>query len=62
MSKQDKTDDLKCIYYQELRRVFDNFLKYHTNILLRDFNTKVGWEDILKQVTGNDKMGELPDE
>jgi exonuclease III len=43
----DKTDDMKDNYYKELERVFDKFLKYHMQILLGDFNAKVGREDIL---------------
>jgi hypothetical protein len=35
--------------YQELERVFDKFPKYHTKILLGDFNAKVGREDILNE-------------
>jgi hypothetical protein len=35
---QDKTDDVKDSFYEELERVFDKFPKYHMNILLRDFN------------------------
>jgi hypothetical protein len=32
--------------------VFDRFLKYHTKILLADFNAKVGREDILNRQLG----------
>jgi hypothetical protein len=46
MLQQDKTDDVKGSFYEELERVFDTFLTYHTKILLRDFNAKVGREDI----------------
>jgi hypothetical protein len=31
---EDKTDDLKDSFYEELERVFDKFLKYHLKILL----------------------------
>jgi hypothetical protein len=34
---EDKTDDVKCIFYEELEHVFDKFLKYHMKMLL-DFN------------------------
>jgi hypothetical protein len=32
--------------------VFDKFSKYHMNILLGDFNAKVGKEDILNRQLG----------
>jgi exonuclease III len=43
--KRQKTK-VKDNFYEELERVFDKFPKYHTKILLGDFNAKVGWEDI----------------
>jgi hypothetical protein len=33
----DKIDDIKGRFYEELEQVFDKFLKYHMKILL-DFN------------------------
>jgi hypothetical protein len=33
---EDKTDDVKGSFYEELERVFDKFPKYHKKILLRD--------------------------
>jgi hypothetical protein len=51
---EDTTDDVKGGFYEELKRVFDKFLKYHVKILLGDFNAKVGWEDIFKLTIGND--------
>jgi hypothetical protein len=50
---KDKTDDVKDSFYEELERAFDKFLKYHTKILLEDFNAKVGREDIFKLTIGN---------
>jgi hypothetical protein len=44
---EDKTDDVKDSFYEELERVFDKFPKYHMKILLGDFNDKAGREDIL---------------
>jgi hypothetical protein len=44
---------------QELYRVFEKFLKYHMKILLRDFNAKVGREDIFKPTTGNESFHEI---
>jgi exonuclease III len=39
---EDKTDDVKDSFYEELELVFDKFPKYHMKILLGDFNAKVG--------------------
>jgi hypothetical protein len=44
--REDKTDDGKDSFFEELECVFDNFLKYHMKILLGGFNAKVGREDI----------------
>jgi hypothetical protein len=33
---EDKTDDVKDSFYEELERVFDKFPKYHTKMLLGD--------------------------
>jgi hypothetical protein len=38
---EDKTDDVKDSFYEELERVFDKFPKYHMKILLGDFNAGV---------------------
>jgi hypothetical protein len=56
---EDKTDDVKASFYEELERVFDKFLKYHTKILLRDFNAKASREDIFKQTTGNESLHQI---
>jgi exonuclease III len=47
---EDKIDDVKDSFYEELERVFDKFPKYHMKILLGDFNAKVGEEDIFEQL------------
>jgi hypothetical protein len=41
-STEDKTDDVKDSFYEELESVFDKSPKYHIKILLGDFNAKVG--------------------
>jgi hypothetical protein len=51
---EDKTDDGKGSFYEELECVFDRFPKYHMKILLGDFNAKVGREDIFKPTIGNE--------
>jgi exonuclease III len=50
---EDKTDDVKGSFYEELKRVFDKFPKYPMKILLGDFNAKVGREDIFKPTIGS---------
>jgi hypothetical protein len=37
---EDKTDEVKDSFYEELERVFDKFPKYHMTILLGDFNAE----------------------
>jgi endonuclease/exonuclease/phosphatase family metal-dependent hydrolase len=56
---EDKTNDVKDSFYEELERVFDKFLKYHMNILLGDFNAKVGREDIFKLTIRNENLHEI---
>jgi hypothetical protein len=41
-STEDKTDDVKDSFYEEVEHVFDKFPKYHMKILLGNFNAKVG--------------------
>jgi exonuclease III len=56
---EDKTDDEKGSFYEELERVFDKFPEYHMKILLGDFNAKVGREDIFKPTIGNESLHEI---
>jgi exonuclease III len=44
---EDKDDDIKDSFYEELQQVFDQFPRYDMKILLGDLNAKVGREDIL---------------
>jgi hypothetical protein len=48
---EDKTDDVKDSFYEELERIFDIFPKYHMKILLGDLNDKVG-RTVLNQQLG----------
>jgi hypothetical protein len=52
-STEDTNYDMKNSFYEELEGAFDKFPKYHLKILLRDFNVKVGKEDIFKPTIGN---------
>jgi hypothetical protein len=50
---EDKTDEVKDSFYEELERVFDKFPKYHMENLLGDSNAIVGREDIFKPTIEN---------
>ena len=39
---EEKSDESKDSFYEELEQVFDYLPKYHMKILLGDFNAKVG--------------------
>jgi hypothetical protein len=56
---EDKTDEVKDSFYEELECVFDKFPKYHMKILLGDFNAKVGREDIFKLTVENESLHEI---
>jgi hypothetical protein len=49
---EDKIDDMKNRFYEELEQVFDKFPKYHVN-------AKVGREDIFKPSIGNESLHEI---
>ena len=53
---EETSDNSKDSFYDELEQVFDHFPKSHVKILLGDFNTKLGWEDIFKPTTGNGSL------
>jgi hypothetical protein len=50
---------MKGSFYKKLERAFDKFPEYHTIILLGEFNSKVGREDILKPTIGNKSLHEI---
>jgi hypothetical protein len=56
---EDKVDDVKDRFYEELERVFDKFPKYHMKILLGDFSAKVSNEDIFKLTIRNENLHEI---
>jgi hypothetical protein len=53
----DKIDDMKDRFYEELEEVFDKFPRYHMKIVLH-LNAKVGTEDIFKPTIGNESLHE----
>jgi hypothetical protein len=56
---EDKSDDVKDSFYEELGHVFDQFPRYDMKILLGDFNEKVSSKDIFKLTTGNESSHEI---
>ena len=53
---EEKGDDSKDGFYEELEQVFDHFPKYHMKIVLGDFNAKVGRENNFKPTIGNESL------
>ena len=51
--REEKSDELKDTFYEELQQVFYHFPKYHMKIPLGDFNSKVGREKIFNPTIGN---------
>jgi hypothetical protein len=51
---EDKGDDVKDSFYEEVGGIFDKFSKYDVKILLGDFNAKASREDIFKPTIGKD--------
>jgi exonuclease III len=47
---------VKDSFSEALERVIHKFPKYHTKILLGDFNVKASREDIFKPTTGNERL------
>jgi hypothetical protein len=56
---EDKGDDVKDSFYEEIGRVFDQFPRYDMKILLGDFNAKVGRENIFKPTIENESLHEI---
>jgi hypothetical protein len=56
---EDKIDDMKDSFSEELQHIFSKFPKYHMKMLLGDLNAKVGREDIFKLTIGNESLQEI---
>jgi exonuclease III len=56
---EDKGDDDKDSFYEELGRVFDQFPRYDMKVILGDFNAKVGRGNIFKPTIGNESLHEI---
>jgi hypothetical protein len=57
-SIEDKDDDIKDSFYEELEQIFDQFPRYRIKNMMGDFNAKVGMEDIFKPVIGSENLHE----
>ena len=53
---EEKSDESKDRFCEELEQVFDHFPMYHMKILLGDFNAKVGRENIFKPTIRNESL------
>ena len=53
---EEKSDDSKNSFYEELEQVFDHFPKYQIKIMLGDFKAKVGRENSFKLTIGNESL------
>ena len=53
---EDKDDDIKDSFYEEIERFFDQLPMYHIKILLGDFNAKVGRENIFQPTIGTESV------
>jgi hypothetical protein len=56
---EDKLNDIKDRFYEELEQVFDKFPRYRMKLFLGRFNAKVGREDIFKPTIGNESLHEI---
>jgi hypothetical protein len=55
---EEKSDDSKGSFHEELEQVFDHFPKYNMKILLGDFKAKFGREDTFKPTIGSESLHE----
>ena len=55
-TSEEKSDDSKDSFYEELEQLFDHFPKYHMKILLGDFNAKVESENTFNPTVGNKSL------
>jgi exonuclease III len=53
---EEKSNDSKGSFYEELEQVFYHFPKYDMKILLGDFNAELEREDIFRQTVGNESL------
>jgi len=58
---KDKSEGTEDSFYGSLEHAFNQFPKYHMNILLGDFNAKLGREDIFKPAIVSKSLHESKD-
>jgi exonuclease III len=56
---EDKSNDVKDSFYDEVGHVFDQFSRYNMKILYGDFNVKIGREDIFKPTIWNESSHKI---
>jgi hypothetical protein len=56
---EDKGDDVKDSFYDELERLLDHFPRYDMKTLLGDFDAKIGRQDIPKPTIGKESLNEI---
>jgi hypothetical protein len=56
---EDKSDDVKGNFCEELGCILDQLPKYDMKILLGGFYAKTGREDIFKPTIGNESLHEI---
>jgi hypothetical protein len=59
---EDRSNDVKVSFYEEIGHILDQFSRYNMRILLGYFNVKVGREDIFKPTIGNESPHEISDD
>jgi hypothetical protein len=57
-ASEEKNDKSKDSFYEELEQVFHHFPKYHMEIVIGDFDAKVGKQNIFKPTIVNDSLHE----
>ena len=53
---EDKYNDIKDGFYEEIEWMFNQLPVYHMKILLNDFNAKVGRENIFQPTIGKENV------
>jgi exonuclease III len=50
---------MKGSFYEELEHILNKFHKYHTEMLLGDFNAQIDREDIFKPTMWNESLHKI---
>jgi len=53
---EEKSNDSKDSFWEELDQVFEHFPKYYITILLGDINAKLRRDNIFKPIIRNDSL------